>query len=164
MQTNNYCSFCGTKLELKELAHEGLVPFCKTCSEYRFPLYNVAVSMIIVDKEEKNTLLIKQYNTDFYRFVAGYVNRTEDAEEAVIREMQEEIGIKPIKIKPLKTGFYEKTNTLMLNYLAVVDNCDIIPNYEIDSYKWFNINDALDNLKDTSLAKVFFKYYLEKKE
>ena len=125
MQNNNYCSVCGTKLEIKELAHEGLVPFCKTCGEYRFTLYNVAVSMIIVDKEEKHALLIKQYNTDFYRFVAGYVNRTESAEEAVVREMKEEIGVKPIKIKPLKTGFFEKTNTLMLNYLAVVESCSL---------------------------------------
>ena len=159
---NNYCQVCGTKLELKELAHEGLVSFCKTCSEYRFPLYNVAVSMIIVDKDEKNTLLIKQYNTDFYRFVAGYVNKGEAAEDAVAREMNEEIGITPIKVIPLKTAYFEKTNTLMLNYLAVVESCDIIPNYEVDSYKWFNINEALDNLKDTSLAKEFFKYYLDR--
>ena len=75
--------------------------------------------------------------------------------------MKEEIGVTPIYIKPLKTAYFEKTETLMLNYLAVVDNMDIKPNYEIDSYKWFDIKDAYNNLRNTSLAHVFFKYYLD---
>ena len=162
MKNKEFCPYCGNKLVLKELEHEGIVPFCTNCNEYRFELFSVAVSMIITNKTRDKILLIKQYNTSFYRFVAGYINKGEAADEAVIREMEEEIGIKPIYLEPLKTGYFSKSETLMLNYLAVVDTLEIKPNYEIDSYKWFNIKDAYDNLRDTSLAKVFFKYYLDK--
>lgn len=161
MPNKEYCPYCGTKLIKKELEHEGLIPFCEKCNDYRFELYSVAVSMIIINKDKTKTLLVKQYHTDFYRFVAGYVNKGEAAEEAVVREMAEEIGVKPIFIKPLKTAYFAKSDTLMLNHLAIVDDMNIKPNYEIDSYEWFDIKEAQDKLKDTSLAKVFYAYYLE---
>ena len=115
--------------------------------------------MIICDKDEKNILLIKQYSTNFYRFVAGYINKGESAEEAVYREILEEVGLKPIKIKPLKTSYYEKSNTLMYNYLAICDDINVVTNYEIDEYAWIDINDCEDNLAEAKIALQFFKYY-----
>ena len=55
-----YCPECGTALVDKELEHEGMIPFCPHCRDYRFPMYNVAVSMIIVNEENQKTLLVKQ--------------------------------------------------------------------------------------------------------
>ena len=156
-----YCYNCGEKLELKHLEHEGLIPFCNKCNKFIFPIFSAAVSMIITDKEEKNVLLIKQYNTGFYRFVAGYINKGESAEEAVYRETLEEVGLKPIKIKPLKTSYFEKSNTLMYNYLAICDDTSVITNYEIDEYKWFPIEETKEALKDAKLAYQFFCYYMD---
>ena len=155
-----YCYNCGTKLELKHLEHEGMIPFCNKCNKFIFPIFNAAVSMIICDKDEKNILLIKQYSTNFYRFVAGYINKGESAEEAVYREILEEVGLKPIKIKPLKTSYDEKSNTLMYNYLAICDDINVVTNYEIDEYKWFPIEEAKEALKDAKLAYEFFSYYI----
>lgn len=155
-----YCYNCGTKLELKHLEHEGMIPFCNKCNKFIFPIFNAAVSMIICDKDEKNILLIKQYSTNFYRFVAGYINKGESAEEAVYREILEEVGLKPIKIKPLKTSYYEKSNTLMYNYLAICDDINVVTNYEIDEFKWFPIEEAKEALRDAKLAYEFFSYYL----
>ena len=44
-----HCFECGTALIEKELEEEGIVPYCPKCQQYRFPMYNVAVSMIAVD-------------------------------------------------------------------------------------------------------------------
>ena len=44
-----HCFECGTALIEKELKEEGIVPYCPKCQQYRFPMYNVAVSMIAVD-------------------------------------------------------------------------------------------------------------------
>lgn len=43
-----HCFECGTALIEKELEEEGIVPYCPKCQQYRFPMYNVAVSMIVV--------------------------------------------------------------------------------------------------------------------
>ena len=158
-----FCQFCGTKLTYKKLNDEGMTPYCEYCGEYRFPLYPVAVSMIIVNKDETKTLFVKQYGRDFFRFVAGYINKGEDAEDAVRREMKEEIGIEPIKVKPLMTRYYENSETLMINFLAVVDDMNIKPNIEIDSYKWFDIEEAKKETNIGNLVKEFFDNYLNNK-
>ena len=81
------------KIALKELEEEGIVPYCPKCQQYRFPMYNVAVSMIVVDEETGKILLIQQYGKPSYILVAGYVNRGEAEEHAVVREVREETGL-----------------------------------------------------------------------
>lgn len=155
-----YCYNCGTKLISKELEHEGIIPFCPKCNNFVFPIFSAAVSMIILSLDKSKMLLIKQYGKDFYRFVAGYINKGESAEEAVYREMFEEVGLKPKYIKPLRTKYFDKSNTLMYNYLAVCDNLDVNTNYEVDHYAWIPIEEAKVALKDAKLALYFFEQYL----
>ena len=78
-----YCQECGTELVDKMLENEGLIPFCPKCGQYRFPMYNVAVSMIVISRQTGRILLIKQYGRPSFILVAGYVNRTERLEHAV---------------------------------------------------------------------------------
>ncbi|MGM9970254.1 MAG: NUDIX domain-containing protein [Anaeroplasma sp.] len=156
-----YCWECGTKLEEKLLEHEGIIPFCSKCNKYRFPFFSAAVSVVILNKEKTKTLLVKQYGTGKNRLVAGYINQGESAEHALIREMQEEIGVTPIAYKFQKSMYYEKSNTLLFNFYAIVDSLVINPNYEIDEYNWYNVEDGLEELKESILAKEFYKYYLE---
>ena len=92
-----YCWKCGNKLELKECFNcsvsEGTFPYCENCEEFRFPFFNVAVSMVIYNKDYSKILLIKQYKRDFNILVAGYVNKKETLEEALIREIKEEVNL-----------------------------------------------------------------------
>lgn len=46
-----HCYECGAELTEKELEGEGIVPYCPQCQQYRFPMYNVAVSMVVTDEE-----------------------------------------------------------------------------------------------------------------
>ena len=71
----NYCEKCGNKLELKFLELEGMIPFCNKCNDYRFPYFNTAVSMIIVNPDETKMLYVKQYGTGKGRDI--HINETE---------------------------------------------------------------------------------------
>ena len=46
-----YCYECGTKLTEKFLENEGMIPYCETCQEFRFPIFSTAVSMEIFNPE-----------------------------------------------------------------------------------------------------------------
>ena len=89
----NYCMECGTKLELRHLENEGEIPFCSQCNQFRFPIFNTAVSMICIDVKNQKILLIKQYGRPDYILVAGIFHAGEDAEAAVKREVFEETGM-----------------------------------------------------------------------
>lgn len=157
-----HCSECGAKLEERELAEEGMVPFCPKCQAYRFPMYNVAVSMIVMDEETGRILLIQQYGKPVYILVAGYVNRGEQEEHAVIREVKEETGLDVTHIKFNRTNFYEPSNTLMCNFTAFVKTAKTLhTNHEIDRCKWFTPDEARRNILQNSPAADFLNQYLD---
>ena len=128
-----YCYECGTKLIYKELEHEGIISFCTSCNQFRFPIYSTAVSMIVMNKDMSKILLIKQYNKNRFILVAGYINKGESAEDACIRELKEETSLDAIKLIFNKTEYFEKSNTLMINFGVIVSDEFVIKNYEIDS-------------------------------
>ena len=157
-----YCQECGTALTEKELEHEGIIPYCPKCRDYRFPMYNVAVSMIVVNEKNQKTLLIKQYGKDFFRLVAGYVNRTESLEHAVVRELKEETGMTAERVVFNRTRFFEPSNTLMCNFTAFVkDDSELNPNYEIDYCEWFSFDEARKAIDPNILAGQFLNAYLD---
>jgi len=166
MDTNGrFCRMCGTALELRETEHEGIVPYCPSCKEFRFPQYNTAVSMIVVNETTDEILLVRQYGRPFYVLVAGYVSRGESLEEAVRREIKEETGMTAFRLRFNRTRFFEQSDTLMCNFTAFVrDASELNVNYEIDSYAWFTKDEARKNIKPGSLAEYFLDSYLDTDE
>ena len=160
--TENFCRECGSPLTEKELAGEGIIPFCPQCGEFRFPMYNVAVSMIVVNRQTDEILLIRQYGKPSYILVAGYVNRTESLEQAAARELKEETGMTAERIRFNRTRFFERSNTLMCNFTVFVrDSVEWNPNEEIDSAAWFSREEARNNIRPNSLAAYFLNAYLD---
>ena len=137
-----YCMHCGHKLDDKYLMGEGMVPYCPECKEFRFPVYNTAVSMIVMNKELDKVLLIKQYGRDSYILVAGYVNKGEDAEDAVKREIGEEMGLQVLECHFNRSHYSH-------------------PNSQIDAWKWFSVGEARANIRDKSLAQAFLNGFFD---
>ena len=157
-----YCVECGNKLEIKMLENEGMIPFCNKCNSYRFPIFNAGVSAVVLNKERNKTLFIRQSGKVRNILVAGYINKGENAEEALLRELSEEIGVKPIYYEFQKTHYWEKSNTLLINYYVVLENEIINPNYEVDSYEWYDLDTAYQVVAKGGLAEEFYKYYYHK--
>ena len=160
-----FCRECGTKLVPKELENEGIVPYCPSCGQYRFPQYNVAVIMIVVDESTDKILLIQQYGRPSYILVAGYVTRGESLEDACRREIREETGMTVSRIKYNRTEFFEKSDSLMCNFTVFVkDASELHTNYEVDKYAWFTRDEARANIRPNSLAEKFLVAYLDEAE
>lgn len=156
-----YCLECGTKLENRYLKNEGDIPYCNSCKEYRFPVFNTAVSMIVVNKSQDKILLIQQYNRKDFILVAGFVNKGENAEHAVMREIKEELGMQVSELRYNSSQYFEKSNTLIFNYTCTVqdERLDGITE-EVDLATWFTIDEARENIKKDSLAQAFLENYI----
>lgn len=162
LQGQTHCPACGAALVEKALDGEGIVPYCESCAAFRYPQYNVAVSMIVRDASDGRILLIQQYGRPNYILVAGYVNRGERAEDAVAREIHEETGMTTARIRFNRTRFFEPSNTLMINFTAYIrDAAALHTNREIDRCAWFTPEEARKNIKPGSLAAEFLNAYLD---
>lgn len=162
LKDQGFCPACGAKLIEKPLDGEGVVPFCENCAAFRFPQYNVAVSMITRDPATGKILLIQQYGRPSYILVAGYVNRGEQAEHAVVREIREETGLTATEVRFNRTKFFEPSNTLMINFTAFIrDAGELHTNAEVDRYRWFTPQEARESIRPNSLAAEFLNAYLD---
>ena len=154
---------CGQELVMKECEHEGMVPYCPTCKEYRFPIFHTAVSMVVLNPSEDKILMIQQYGRKSNILVAGYVNKMECAEEALRREMKEEIGRDILRMRYMKSEYFEKSNTLIWNFAVVIDSEDLndVCEWEVDDANWFTFEEALVCVKQDSLAQRFLQYFMK---
>ena len=142
-----YCSECGTKLIEKECEIDGLVPYCPTCKQFRFLMFNSAISTIILNPT-KDKIMLKGQN----------------AKETLIREIKEEVNLNVIDYTYNDNEYYQPSNTLMHNYAVVVDSEDFKLTNEVDEAHWYSIEESRKEIKQGSLAHSFLERYLKKQQ
>ena len=152
-----YCFECGTKLIYKECGDEGMVQYCPKCGAFRFPIFNVAMSTVVFNKDLTKVLLIKQYNRNANVLVAGYVTLGEALEQTVAREVKEEIGIDILRCDFVKSEYFQPSNTLMNNFMSVTDNEDLshVKRNEVDEAHWYTLDEAMEAIAHNTLAERF---------
>lgn len=156
MDELNFCSVCGTKLYAKECDDEGMVQYCSKCQMFKFPMYNSAVSAVIFNKSKDKLLLIQQYGKKDNILVAGYINKGEIPQQALVREIAEEVSLNAVSYNYNHSIYFEKSNTLIHNFITIVDSEDFkIKQNEVDKADWFTIEDAVKYIKPNSLARQF---------
>ena len=161
-----YCPVCGTKLHPKEQPFDAPALYCDCCGDYRFPLFSAAVAAVVLDAAGENMILIRQYGEPDPVLVAGYIDKGETAEEAVIREVGEELGMTVQSLSFLRSHYYTPSETLMLLYVATVSEKAAVPNREVDSWDWVPVESAKELVKPGGLAETFlldFETYQKQK-
>lgn len=160
-----FCYACGTELHAKECDGEGMIPYCDTCQVFRFPIFSTAISTAVLNKERNKVLLIRQYNMEDYILLAGYINRGETAEETLIREVKEEVGLEVDEYKYMRSMYFERSNTLMLNFVSVTHDESLLQiNQEVEHAEWFTFDEARKVIMKQSLAESFLLTILEQEE
>ncbi len=163
--TFTYCPKCGEKLIPKTFGDDKDVPFCQKCNRPFFPVFSTCVICLCVN-EYGEAALIKQTDmpTQHYILIAGYIKPGETAEETAMREIEEEIGIKPESCHLAFSWFYEKRDQLMLAFICRAKKADIKLSCELTEARWVPENEVLSKLKGGSMTVDVFNKYLELKE
>ena len=157
-----YCPHCGNKLIKKEIGDEGMIPFCETCSVPLWDMFTTCIITAVVNDEREVALIKQSYlTTATYVCVAGHMKVGESAEETVIREVKEEIGLDVKELKFVKTYPYEQKEMLMLGFMAKVKKADFVFSPEVDTAKWFKYEEALENIREGSIAWQLVKAVIE---
>lgn len=103
-----YCPRCGSK---DFVAHEGLSLKCGQCGFHFFINAAAAVAALIVDSKGKLMLVTRGVEPDYGKLdlPGGFVDPGESVEEALLRELNEELGISVQKYEYLGSAPNEYT-------------------------------------------------------
>lgn len=132
----HFCSVCGKPLvESGELSARE----CPVCHKIYFPRIEPCV-IVLVHKGEKILLARHaQRNQDIYACIAGFIESGETAEQAVKREVKEEIGIEIQNVVYKGSQSWPFPDQLMLAFTAEYKSGEIVlQKEEISDAGWFS--------------------------
>lgn len=162
-----FCPDCASKLVSRIIGDDGNVPYCEHCNRPWFDMFYNCV--IVLACHNGKYALIRQHSgdgtisEDRYVCVSGYIKTRETAEQAAVREVTEELGIKPDAVHFISTYVYEKKQMLMTGFLAELSDGDFSISDELIAAKWFDEDEVGLKLADSSVAKLLFNDIKEKK-
>lgn len=148
-----YCPHCGKKAEWKEIGDEGVIPYCTQCEVPLWDLFTTSIIAAVVNECGEVALLRQNYvSTTNHVCVAGVMKPGESAEETVVREIGEELGLTVKSVEFVRSYPYEKKDMLMLGFKAVAEKKDFALSGEVDAAEWVKFKDALGMLREGSIA------------
>ena len=141
MKSRKYCGYCGTVTE-KSNTERALI--CPKCKNIEYP--KISPAIIVAIRDGNRLLLTKNAKGTykFYALVAGFVEVGESLEDAVKREVMEEVGLKVKNIQSYKSQPWSFSDSLMLAFIADLDGDDkiTIQEEELSEAKWFEREDV----------------------
>ena len=162
-RSNLFCGKCGgkTRHDSKERMMR-----CTECGNMIFPRINPAVIIGITNGDEI-MLVTHAANPNRYGLVAGFIEIGETAEEAVAREVMEEVGLKVKNIRYYKSQPWGVAGNLSLGYFCDVDGDDVpnIDENELHSATWHHKDSIPEDAKDDgiSLTREMIRVFSENK-
>jgi NAD+ diphosphatase len=159
-RTHQFCGRCGTQLRTKntERAKE-----CLKCGLLHFPRLAPAIIVLV---ERGDRLLLarsRHFMPGMYSVLAGFVEPGESLEEAVVREVKEEVGIHVKDIKYFGSQPWPFPHSLMIGFTATYAGGEIsIQDEEIEDAGWFTVDNLPRIPGKISIARKLIDCFLAK--
>jgi NAD+ diphosphatase len=160
-RTHQFCGRCGLSLITKttERAKE-----CPQCGLLHFP--RLAPAIIVLVERDDQLLLARSrhFSSNMYSVLAGFVEPGESLEEAVAREVGEEVGVRIKDIRYFGSQPWPFPHSLMIGFTAKYAGGEIsLEDAEIEDAGWFTA-DKLPLIPDKiSIARKLIDWFLAKK-
>ncbi len=159
-RTSIFCSCCGakTKDKEKERAKE-----CPDCGFVMFPRISPAIIVLVEKKDRILLARAVRFKENVYSVLAGFVEPGETLEEAVEREVEEEVGIKIKDIRYFGSQPWPFPDSLMIAFVAKYKSGKIkIDKNEIVDAGWFSYDNLPAIPGNISIARRMIDWFIER--
>lgn len=160
-RTHRFCGRCGVPLNMKtkERAKE-----CPQCGLLYFP--RLAPAIIVLVQRGRQLLLARSrhFMEGMYSVLAGFVEPGESLEEAVVREVREEVGIEVKDIHYFGSQPWPFPHSLMIGFTATYAGGEISLNDdEIENAGWYEVDHLPQIPGKISIARRLIDWFIEEK-
>lgn len=137
-ETHRFCGRCGepTLIRADERAME-----CGACGNRQYPKLAPCIIVLVTRGEEILLARSSNFRSGFFSTLAGFIEPGESAEEALRREVMEEVGVEVDNLEYLGSQNWPFPNSLMLGFHAEYRGGDIVPQPgEIEEAHWWPVD------------------------
>ncbi|HML05594.1 MAG TPA: NAD(+) diphosphatase [Methanobacterium sp.] len=158
-KNHQFCGKCGAQTVTKD--HE-LAKICPECGHMSFTRLSPAVITAIV-KDGKLLMAKHSYGGyNRYALIAGFVEAGETLEEAVMRETEEEVGLKVKNLKYFGSQPWPYPHSLMIGFTAEYESGEIkVDEKEIEHAEWFSVDEIEPAPSKMSIASELIDWFIQ---
>ena len=160
-QTHRFCGRCGTPTVNAPAERAKLCPKCGLLS---FPRLSPAVIMLVQRGDDLLLARNRAFAGGFFSVLAGFVEPGETLEEAVAREVREEVALELRDIRYFGSQPWPFPHSLMIGFTAHYVSGEIHPQAdEIVEAAWFSRKGELPQLPGKlSIARRLIDWFIER--
>jgi len=149
---HGFCANCGACTALTDGGYRRL---CSNCNAEHFPRTDPVVIMLAVHDDACLVGRNKRFPGNFYSALAGFMEPGETIEEAVRRELQEEVNVKVGAVRYIATQPWPFPSSLMIGCIGEADSRDFKPDgVEITEARWLSRDDAKRLIAGERMADI----------
>ncbi|MFW2368047.1 MAG: NAD(+) diphosphatase [Desulforhopalus sp.] len=155
---HQFCGKCGTRMVNRETE---LAKICPECSFISFPRLSPAVIMSVIRGEEILLARAPRFPTGVYSTLAGFVEPGETLEEAVAREIREEVDIVVNNIRYVASQPWPFPHSIMIGFTADYESGEItVDGNEIEDAGWFSIDNLPQLPSKITIARLLIDNFI----
>lgn len=143
-RTHRYCGACATQMTQSD---KELCFHCPACGFSAYP--RISPAMMVLIRRENEILLARHaaYARARYTALAGFVEAGENIEDAIHREVFEEVGLQVTDLRYFGSQSWPFPHSLMIAYTAEYAGGELcIQEDELTDARWFGPGDALPEI------------------
>lgn len=162
-KNNQFCGSCGSGMNKHEIER---AMYCECNDMLIYPRISPCIIVLVTKEDDLLLAHNKNFPGKFYSTLAGFIEPGETAEDAIHREIEEEVSVKVKNIKYFGSQSWPFPSQLMLGYHAEYESGEILPDgEEIDEADWFNYLElpAVPSGK-ISISGMLIDHFLESKK
>ena len=160
-RNTKFCGVCGGQMHF----HTDISKRCEMCGKEVWPQLATAV-IVLIRRGEDEVLLARgrNFRSDFYGLIAGFVETGETLEEAVKREVMEETGLTIKNIRYFDSQPWPFPSGLMVGFTADYESGEIhVQLEELQKAGWFHRTNLPKLPEKLSIARRLIDNWLEEK-
>lgn len=159
-RSTRFCGRCGHRTRALRTERARL---CSDCNRIVYPRISPAIIVLIKKGEEILLARSPRFPEGIFSIIAGFVEPGENLEQAVHREVAEEVGITVTNIHYIASEPWPFPDSLMIGFTADYAGGDIaIDNNEIESAGWFTRETLPPRPSKSSISSALIEAWIRR--